>query len=94
MTRLHARGRPFTGRVSFLPLAESEPLAHGHETHTADRWVTCDHPDLASLPRQLLGRTLIVDDVADGPRRWPVTWNSPVTGSSHERGNFSSRTAR
>jgi chromosome segregation protein len=61
---LAARGEPLAGRVSFVPLSETEPLAHGADTVTADRWVTCDNPDLAGLPRQLLGRTLIVDNVA------------------------------
>jgi chromosome segregation protein len=60
---LAARSRPLSGRASFLPLTESEPLAHGEDTRTADRWVTCDRPELAGLPRQLLGRTLIVDDI-------------------------------
>ena len=65
---LTARGQPFAGRVSFLPLIESEPLAQGDETATADRWVTCEHPGLSGLPRQLLGRTIVVDDIA-GARR-------------------------
>ncbi|MBO0698775.1 MAG: AAA family ATPase, partial [Zavarzinella sp.] len=65
---LSARGRPLSGRVSFLPLTETEPLAHGDETLTADRWVTSDPPDLAGLPRQLFGRTLIVDDLAEARR--------------------------
>jgi chromosome segregation protein len=65
---LAVRNRPFSGRVSFLALTETEPLPHGHETMTADRWVTCDHPDLAGLPRQLFGRTLVVDDVPTA--RW------------------------
>jgi chromosome segregation protein len=61
---LAERGPAFAGRVSFLPLVETEPLAEGDETVTADRWVTCEHPDLAGLPRQLLGTTRIVDDLA------------------------------
>ena len=61
---LSERGHAFSGRVSFLTLAESELLPDGHDTRTADRWVTCDRPELAGLPRQLFGRTLIVDDVA------------------------------
>jgi chromosome segregation protein len=65
---LAARGEPFSGRVSFLPLAETEPLAHGDDTATADRWVTCENPELAGLPRQLLGRTLVVDDIPAGRR--------------------------
>jgi chromosome segregation protein len=65
---LSARGRPFSGRVSFLPLTETEPLAHGDDTATADRWVTCENPELAGLPRQLLGRTLVADDIPTGRR--------------------------
>ena len=61
---LTAREHPFAGRVSFLPLQPLEPLAQGDETATADRWVTCDHPELAGLPRQLLGNVRIVPDLA------------------------------
>jgi len=60
---LAERDRPFSGRVSFLPLAPLEPLAQGDETATADRWVTCDHPELGGLPRQLLGNVRIVPDI-------------------------------
>ena len=56
--------RAFTGRVSFLPLLSLEPLAEGDETSTLDRWVTCDHPELAGLPRQLLGNVRIAADLA------------------------------
>ena len=56
--------RSFSGRVSFLPLTETQALVEGADTVTADRWVTCDLPGLAGLPRQLLGRTLIVDSIA------------------------------
>ena len=35
------RAVPFAGRVSFLPLAERDPLADGDDTTTIDRWVTC-----------------------------------------------------
>jgi chromosome segregation protein len=61
---LAARGQALTGRVSFLPLRGIEPLAEGDETNTADRWVTCDHPELSRLPRQLLGNVRIVPDLA------------------------------
>jgi chromosome segregation protein len=60
---LAARGQPLSGRVSFLPLSDPGGLAHGADTVTADRWVTCEHPDLAGLASQLLGRTLVVDDI-------------------------------
>jgi chromosome segregation protein len=61
---LAAREAPLSGRVSFLPLLLIEPLEHGDETSTADRWVTCDHPELRGLPRQLLGDVRIVPDLA------------------------------
>lgn len=56
--------RQFVGRLSFLPLDGETPLAEGSDTQTADRWVTCERPELAGLPRQLLGKTLIVDSIA------------------------------
>lgn len=58
----------FSGRVSFLPLLPVGPLAEGDETRTADRWVTCEHPELVGLPQQLLGKTLIVPDLATARR--------------------------
>jgi chromosome segregation protein len=61
---LAARGRPLSGRVSFLPLADPPPPAGGADAPTADRQVTCDHPVLAGLPARLLGRTVIADDLA------------------------------
>jgi chromosome segregation protein len=61
---LALRDKPFAGRVSFLQLVPMEPLSEGDETSTADRWVTCDHPDLQGLPRQLLGNVRIVPDLA------------------------------
>jgi chromosome segregation protein len=65
---LGQRDKPFAGRVSFLPLVPMEPLSEGDETATADRWVTCDHPDLQGLPRQLLGNVRIVPDLATARR--------------------------
>jgi chromosome segregation protein len=63
---LAGRTEPFAGRVSFLPLAADvnaisiiEPLAR-----RADLLVTCERPDLAHLPVQLLGTTWIVPDLA------------------------------
>jgi chromosome segregation protein len=61
---LAAREKPFSGRVGFIPILSLDPLAEGDETSTADRWVTCDHPELAGLPRQLLGNVRIVPDLA------------------------------
>ena len=60
---LAARGQPLSGRVSFFPLTQREPLAEGADTVTADRWVTVENPELSGLPRQLLGKTLVVDDL-------------------------------
>ncbi len=65
---LARRGEPLSGRVSFFPLTEFEPLAEGDETVTADRWVTVDSPELVGLPRQLLGKTLIVEDLTTARR--------------------------
>ena len=56
------RGKPFSGRIGFLPLTETEPLAEGDDTRTIDRWVTSEMPELIGLPRQLLGKTLVVDN--------------------------------
>jgi chromosome segregation protein len=62
------RNRPFTGRVGFLPLLRMEAAGPGDDLATADRGVTSDHPDLAGLPRQLLGRTLVVGDLTTARR--------------------------
>lgn len=97
---LAERGQPFSGRVSFLPLAPAErdddhdeqavaalrghhllrlsPLSRLRGTDSAtsatpdhpglvapaEALVSCEHPELADLPAQLLGRTLIVRDLA------------------------------
>jgi chromosome segregation protein len=75
---LGQRGQPFTGRVSFLPITQSasETEAPASELDTsfaaldpaivavADKVARCDDPDLADLPARLLGRTLIVRDLA------------------------------
>jgi chromosome segregation protein len=87
---LHERGKPFSGRVSFLhlaprarasapPLAESAALVFamsawpgaGSDIHPgvvalADQVVRCDDPRFADLPSLLLGKTLIVRDLASG----------------------------
>lgn len=70
---LHGRG-PFSGRVSFVPLrpSRSEPRAESDvDPRTADGviavaadLVSCENPELAGLPDQLLGRTLLVRDLA------------------------------
>lgn len=65
---LAARAEPFSARVSFLPLGDEKAVVGGADGATADHEVTCDHPDLVRLPRQLLGRTLIVEDVPTARR--------------------------
>jgi chromosome segregation protein len=87
---LQQHPEPFSGRVSFLPLApaagngsarsnrliqlslpsrvrmpvspEGMP-AHPGIVALAENLVTCDDPELADLPAQLLGRTLLVRDL-------------------------------
>ncbi|MEI7687275.1 MAG: chromosome segregation protein SMC, partial [Planctomycetota bacterium] len=91
---LATRTEPFSGRVSFMPLAQSvgdDALAnlkanrlvqlslvsrvrdaadilpapdHPGLVAPAEHVVSCDHPELTDLPAQLLGRTLIVHDLA------------------------------
>ncbi|MCS6863698.1 MAG: chromosome segregation protein SMC [Gemmataceae bacterium] len=54
------------GRVGFLPLLPSEHLPICPDSgQTLHLFVTCDHPDAAQLPRQLLGRVLLADTLAD-----------------------------
>jgi chromosome segregation protein len=50
------------GRVSLPPSAQSVP-AHAGVLGLAASLVNCDHPELADLPSQLLGETLIVRDL-------------------------------
>jgi chromosome segregation protein len=84
---IQERGQPFSGRVSFLPLAGSSAatrpapgaeapvkparrtpptalLADPDVVALAERLATCDQPELVDLPAQLLGRTLVVRDLA------------------------------
>ncbi|HYT89414.1 MAG TPA: chromosome segregation protein SMC [Gemmataceae bacterium] len=51
------------GRMRMPHLAEATP-AHPGVVAPAEALVTCDNPDLIDLPFQLLGRTLIVRDLA------------------------------
>jgi chromosome segregation protein len=51
------------GRVRMPHSPEGTP-AHPGIVVAAESLVTCDHPDLADLPSQLLGRTLLVRDLA------------------------------
>jgi chromosome segregation protein len=46
-----------------MPLSPAGVPAHPGVIAAADQLVTCDHPELADLPAQLLGRTLIVRDL-------------------------------
>jgi chromosome segregation protein len=63
---LKTKPTTFAGRVGFIMLDSGlTPLADGDETMTADRWVTCDHPQLQALPRQLLGNVRIVPTLSD-----------------------------
>lgn len=67
---LRARTTPFSGRVGFLPLAAPESVAtvdvpaDPGVIASAASLVHCDNKDLEYLPRQLLGNTLIVRDLA------------------------------
>src|SRR5262249_24659493 len=65
---LVARSSPLSGRVSFLAIARTDSSAEPGDPATADQWVTCENPELGGLPRQLLGRTLIVADLAAARR--------------------------
>ncbi len=74
---LRQRSQPFSSRVSFLPLAVvpgdnetrvtwGRPAASpdGGVLTPADQVVRCDDPKFSGLPGRLLGRTLIVRDLA------------------------------
>src|SRR5262249_33019342 len=51
------------GRVR-MPVSPEGTPAHPGFVAAAEQLGTCDHPELAELPGQLLGRTLIVRDLA------------------------------
>jgi chromosome segregation protein len=51
------------GRVR-MPASPAGTPAHPGVVAPADQLVTCDHPELTELPAQLLGRTLLVRDLA------------------------------
>jgi chromosome segregation protein len=69
---LRKRAEPLSGRVSFLPLlppakatdSASDLPDHAGLIARAEQLVSCDAPDLTGLPAQLLGRTLIVRNLA------------------------------
>lgn len=56
----------FAGRVDFIPLDRLANFNHTvhNEVPSADQLVHCVRDDLADLPRQLLGNTFLVDDLA------------------------------
>ena len=69
---LRRRDRPFSGRVSFLPvppLPSPPPPVQGvyssHEGQRADLLLRCEAPELAGLPARLLGNTRLVADLAE-----------------------------
>jgi chromosome segregation protein len=51
------------GRVR-MPLSPEGTPSHSGIVAAAETLVTCDHPELTDLPAQLLGRTLLVRDLA------------------------------
>jgi chromosome segregation protein len=72
---LTALGQSFSGRVSFLTLEARSSPAVASSNHydmdsrpglvaRADQVVTCERAEMADLPRQLLGQTIIVRDLA------------------------------
>ena len=52
------------GEVDHASVSLSPCLPVSLSVSPAEQVVTCDHPELADLPAQLLGRTLIVHDLA------------------------------
>lgn len=73
------QSQTFSGRVSFMPLLSAGGAAGAHElpqdpgiVARADRVVACDSADLATLPGQLLGRTLLVRDLSAARRLAPI----------------------
>ncbi len=72
---LTALGQSFSGRVSFLTLEARSSPAVASSNHydmdsrpgfvaRADQVATCERAEMADLPRQLLGQTIIVRDLA------------------------------
>ena len=59
------------GRVGFVPLLRVHAGVH---PLSLARAVACERPELASLPRQLLGQTLLVEDLATARN---VAWDNP-----------------
>jgi chromosome segregation protein len=69
---LATKRKPFSSRISFLPLKEKDESEGLHTSDTADvslsmrcvaEMVRCENPEFANLPNQLLGRTLLVKDL-------------------------------
>jgi chromosome segregation protein len=69
-TALRLRTQAFSSRVSFVPLSNQQVAvgdqspAHPDIIARAADVVSCENPELAGLPAQLLGRTLLVRDLA------------------------------
>jgi len=59
------------GRVGFVPLSASAGTVH---PLSLSRAASCDRPELAALPVQLLGSTLLVDDLLTARN---VAWDYP-----------------
>jgi len=59
------------GRVGFVPLLRTPIAVH---PLSLARAVVCESPELASLPQQLLGQVLLVDDL---PTARNVAWDNP-----------------
>ncbi len=78
------------GQVRMAASPEGLP-SHPGVVALAESLVSCDDPDLADLPAQLLGRTLIVRDLE---RPAPSPRSPAATASSPCKANCWSRTAR
>lgn len=80
-TALGSMGKPLDGRVGFLFPAEDDnedeetfipPPVHAGIVARAANLARCDHPMFADLPERLLGRVLIVRDLAAAFEILPV----------------------
>lgn len=64
---LKRRSQPLSGRVGFIPVptqcGSENPIESDDLGIPLDQLVTCEHPELADLPRFLLGSTRLVPDL-------------------------------
>jgi chromosome segregation protein len=64
---LKRRSHPLAGRVGFIPVptqcGSENPIESDDLGIPLDQLVTCEHPELADLPRFLLGSTRLVPDL-------------------------------